>query len=167
MLSKQNLDERRSRRTIPTSSIDPTCYFDDRCSDDVRRGCAKWLEDLLFVDANLRRERNDLENETNNEDMHEERRRQLTRACFDEQKTAYCTVLDGATVAVEDICWLFDMFDDAFKSCRPSDVRLDFASINGSGISQLSAWQSPTLRIPFFTGRSENRSFLIEKRDVQ
>jgi hypothetical protein len=52
-----------------------------------------------------------------------------TRACFDEQKTAYCGLVDGVPVAEGDIKLLFGIPDDAFNSSVPSVGRFDFVSI--------------------------------------
>jgi hypothetical protein len=52
----------------------------------------------------------------------------LTRASFDEQKTAYCVLFDGILVVGESVEQLPGNTDDEFKSCVPSVDRFALVS---------------------------------------
>lgn len=61
-------------------------------------------------------------------DFHTNNFIEITRASFDEQKTAYCTVLEGVLVTGEEFTLLLGNADDAFKSSVPSVGRFVFIS---------------------------------------
>jgi hypothetical protein len=55
----------------------------------------------------------------------------LTRASFDEQRTAYCILLEGGVLVTgEDDAPLLGNPDDAFNSCVPSVHRFVLLSVN-------------------------------------